>query len=214
MSALQLPISVDNREKGRIIKRLEGLEGVSLEFVDMDLGDYLLPGDLIIERKSATDLILSVVDQSLWDKVAKLKSQHERVVYIVEGDLYSARFHQQALDIHRALAMMVVGHGVSILPSPDADNSGMLIYLLGLASAQGAAGAERAGKPPIRRDAQLYLLGSLPGVDADRAEALLSHFGNARQVFAADAAALAQVQGIDTAVAERIAEVLDHGRPA
>ncbi|MFW5452153.1 ERCC4 domain-containing protein [Thioalkalivibrio sulfidiphilus] len=209
MNAPQLPIQVDNREKGRIIKRLEGIEGVSLEFVDMELGDYLLPGDLVIERKSATDLILSVVDQSLWAKVAKLKSQHAQVAYIIEGDLYSARFHQQALDIHRALAMMVVGHGVSILPSPDADNSGMLIYLMGLASAQGAASGERLGKPTIRRDAQLYLLGSLPGVDADRAEALLRHFGSARAALAADAETLALVEGIDPDSAARIAEVLD-----
>nr|WP_296750918.1 ERCC4 domain-containing protein [Thioalkalivibrio sp.] len=212
MNAPALHIRVDTRERGRIITRLEGLPGVTLESVEMDLGDYLLPGDLIVERKSATDLILSVVDRSLWDKVAKLRSQHERVVYIVEGDLYTARFHQQALDIHRALAMMVVTHGVTVLPSPDADNSGMLIYLLGLAAAEGAAATERPDKPTIRRDAQLYLLASLPGVDADRAEALLRHFGSARAVLAADADTLAQVEGMDAERAARIAEVLEYGK--
>ncbi len=211
MNAPELNILVDTREKGRIIKRLEDLTGVTLEFTEMDVGDYLLPGDVIVERKSATDLILSVVDQSLWDKVAKLKSQHSQVVYIVEGDLYAARFHQQALDIHRALAAMVVGHDVSVLPSPDADNSGMLIYLLGLAAAHGAATAERPGKPTIRRDAQLYLLGALPGIDPDRAEALLRHFGSARKVLAADADALAAVEDIDGTRAARIAEVLEYG---
>ncbi|MCA1789750.1 MAG: hypothetical protein LC667_07800 [Thioalkalivibrio sp.] len=212
MNAPALHIRVDARERGRIITRLEGLPGVTLESVEMDLGDYLLPGDLIIERKSATDLILSVVDRSLWDKVAKLRSQHERVVYIVEGDLYTARFHQQALDIHRALAMMVVMHGVTVLPSPDAENSGMLIYLLGLAAAEGAAATERPDKPTIRRDAQLYLLASLPGVDAERAEALLRHFGSARAALAADANALAQVEGMDAERAARIAEVLEYGQ--
>ena len=212
MNSPALHVRVDTREKGRIITRLESLAGVTLEFVEMDLGDYLLPGDLIIERKSATDLILSVVDRSLWDKVAKLRSQHEQVVYIVEGDLYTARFHQQALDIHRALAMMVVTHGVTILPSPDAENSGMLIYLLGLAAAEGIATAERPGKPTIRRDAQLYLLASLPGVDSDRAEALLRHFGSARAVLAADADALAAVEGMDIERASRITEVLEYGR--
>ena len=211
MENTALNIRVDTREKGKIITRLEGLSGVSLEFTEMDLGDYLLPGDLIIERKSATDLILSVVDKSLWDKVAKLKSQHEHVVYIVEGDLYTARFHQQALDVHRALAMMVVGHGVSVLPSPDADNSAMLIYLLGLASAQGAASIERVGKPTIRVDAQRYLLGSLPNIDEDRAKALLKRFGSARKALAATAEELAQVDGIDQETADRIVEVLEYG---
>lgn len=211
MTTPELPIQVDTREKGRILDRLAGLDGVTLEFVEMDLGDYLLPNDLIIERKSATDLILSVVDRSLWDKVAKLRTQHERVVYIVEGDLYTARFHQQALDIHRALAMMVVNHGVSILPSSDGENSAMLIYLLGLAAIEGQTVPERPGKPTIRLDAQHYLLSGLPGVDSDRAEALIRHFGSARAAVAADAEALAKVEGISPEMAARIVEVLDYG---
>jgi len=211
MTTPELPIQVDTREKGRILDRLAGLDGVTLEFVEMDLGDYLLPNDLIIERKSATDLILSVVDRSLWDKVAKLRIQHERVVYIVEGDLYTARFHQQALDIHRALAMMVVNHGVSILPSSDGENSAMLIYLMGLAAIEGQTVPERPGKPTIRLDAQHYLLSGLPGVDSDRAEALIRHFGSARAAVAADAEALAKVEGISPEMAARIVEVLDYG---
>lgn len=212
MSATPLLIRVDSRERGRILDRLRELSGVTLETVELELGDYLLPGGLIIERKSATDLILSVVDQSLWEKVAKLKTQYERVVYIIEGDLYTARFHQQALDIHRALAAMTVHYEVPVLPSPDADHSGMLIYLMGLGSQAGPGREERPGKPTIRRDAQLYLLGSLPGIDPDRAEQLLRHFGSAQAVLTAEASELVAVEGIDPARAERIVEVLRYGQ--
>lgn len=212
MNTPSLLIRVDTRERGRILERLRDLSGVTLETVEMELGDYLLPGDLIVERKSATDLILSVVDKSLWDKVAKLRTQYERVVYIIEGDLYTARFHQQALDIHRALAVMTVNYGVTVLPSPDADNSGMLIYLMGLASQAGPGREERPGKPSIRRDAQLYLLGALPGVDSDRAEALLRRFGSAHAALNASAEELIEVDGLDDATAERIVSVLRYGQ--
>lgn len=212
MTTPNLHICVDSRERGRILDRLRDLSGVTLETVEMELGDYILPGGLVIERKSATDLILSVVDKSLWDKVAKLRTQFERVVYIIEGDLYTARFHQQALDIHRALAVMTVNYGVTILPSPDADNSGMLIYLMGLASQAGPGREERPGKPSIRRDAQLYLLGALPGVDADRAEALLRRFGSAQAALNASAEELIEVDGLDNAAAERIVSVLRYGQ--
>lgn len=134
MSAPALHLRVDTRERGTIISRLEQNEGVSLEFVELEVGDYILPNGVAIERKSATDLILSVVDGSLWEKVDKLKQVSTKVIYIVEGDLYTARFHQQALDIHRALAHMVIRQNIAVLPSSDPGNSAMLVYLMGLAA--------------------------------------------------------------------------------
>ena len=209
MSTPELNIRVDTRERGKIIQRLEGMEGVHLAFEEMDVGDYILPNDMAIERKSATDFILSVVDKTIWDKVAKLKSQHEQVVYIIEGDVYTARFHQKALDIHRAFAHMITDQGVSLLPSPDAENSAMLIYLLGLAGLPNAASPERAAKPPKRREAALHILSALPGIDADRAEALFKRFKGARGALNATSAELQTVEGIDAATAERIVEVLE-----
>ena len=212
MSAPELNIQVDTRERGTIVQRLEELDGVQLAFAEMDVGDYILPNGMAIERKSGTDFILRVVDKTIWDKVAKLKSQYDQVVYIIEGDVYTARFHQKALDVHRAFAHMLVDHGVSLLPSPDPENSAMLIYLLGLAGLPDAPSPERAAKPAKRRDALLHVFSALPGVDGDRAEALLKHFKSAQGVFNASAEALQAVEGIDAATAERIVEVLAFSR--
>jgi ERCC4-type nuclease len=209
MTTDTIEIVVDTRERGKIIQKLESLEGLRLERRELDVGDYILPDGVVIERKSATDLILSVVDQSLWDKVAKLSASYRRVVYLVEGDLYTARFHQKSLDIHRALSDMIVHRDVSVLPSPDGENSAMLIYLMAQQAA-GSPASMRTNEPTIRRDAQLYLLQGLPGIDEDRAEAMLRHFKSARRALAADAAELAQIEGLDSVTAERIAEVLNY----
>jgi ERCC4-type nuclease len=104
---------------------------------------------------------------------------------------------------------MIVHRDVSVLPSPDGENSAMLIYLMAQQAA-GPASNRRTNEPTIRRDAQLYLLQGLPGIDEDRAEAMLRHFKSARRALTADAAELAQIQGIDDAMAERIAEVLNY----
>lgn len=135
--SLSLPIQVDHRERGKILQRLQEADGVELQVVELEFGDYILPGGLVIERKSATDFILSVVDEGLWTNIAGLKQSHDRLVYVIEGDPYVARFHQKALDVHRAFARMVVEHGISVLPSADGEHTAMLIYLMGLAAAGG-----------------------------------------------------------------------------
>ncbi len=138
MSVTPFSIKADRRERGRILKRLEEAEGVQLEMVDLEFGDYLLPNEIVVERKSATDFILSVVDEGLWVNIENLERLHARIVYIIEGDPYVARFHQKALDVHRAFARMVVQHNISVLPSADADHSAMLIYLMGLVALEQA----------------------------------------------------------------------------
>jgi len=212
MSTPELPIRVDTRERGKIIQRLEGMEGVQLSFEEMDVGDYILPDGLAVERKSGTDFILSVVDKSIWDKVAKLKSQYDRVVYIIEGDVYTARFHQKALDVHQAFAHLLVRQGVSVLPSPDPENSAMLVYLLGLAGHPEGPAPERQAKPTKRREALLHVLAALPNVDEERAKALLKHFKSARGVFNAGVEELQAVEGIDEPTAQRIVDVLEFSR--
>jgi len=205
-------IRVDTNQRGKIIRRLEDIEDAQLEFGDLDRGDYELPTGVRVARKSATDLILGVVEKTLWDEVAALRSEAERVVYVIEGDLYTARFHQQPLDVHRALSHMIIVQGAWVLPSPDAEHSGMLIYLLARAAQDGGAPFDRIQKPEKRRDGQRYLLTALPGIDTDRANNLLRHFKSARAVLAASAEELAEVDGIDSELAERVSRMLDYAR--
>ncbi|WP_018949697.1 ERCC4 domain-containing protein [Thioalkalivibrio sp. ALMg11] len=211
MENVHLPIRADRREQGKIIQRIERLEGVELEFTDLDVGDYLLPNGVVVERKSATDMVLSVVDKTLWESAAKLKANYQQVVYIVEGDLYEPRFHQQALDIHRALAHLTIALGISVLPSSDADNSGMLIYLLGLNAQIEPDPSDRPTKPDTRRKAAEFIVSGLPGVEADQARDLLRDIGSVRDIINADAATLAQADGLDAERAERIESVVTYG---
>jgi Fanconi anemia group M protein len=168
-------LRVDRREKGRIIEQLQVLPFVHLEIADLDCGDYLAAGGLAIERKSATDFILSIVDNSLYERAARLKSRYAHPVYIVEGDLFTRRFHQKAFDVHAALAYLTVHYSIPVLSSPDSEQSAMLIYLIA-AEAEYRLGLPiemRIEHPATTTDAQLYFLQGLPGIDGERAEQLL-----------------------------------------
>jgi len=204
-------ILADTRERGKIIEKLQALPGVTLEFAEQECGDYVLGNGVVVERKSATDFILSIVDKTLLADVGKLRAVHGRPVYVVEGDLFTMRFHQKAFDVHMALAHLAVVQGIPVIASPDVEQSAMLIYLMAVDAQHNLAARPnmRLAKPGVRSEAQQFLVEGLPGVDADRAERLLSRFGGAMRVFGASAEALAEVDGISSEMAARIRAVLD-----
>lgn len=200
---------VDTREQGRILKELEALPGVQLERRELDCGDYVA-GELVIERKSSTDFILSIVDKSLYEKAAKLRTRYARCAYIVEGDLFTRRFHQKAFDVHQAIARLTVLSGIPVLSSPDAEQTALLIYFM-------AAEAQyRLNRPIDARsrgfdslgEGQLYVLQGLPGVDADRAERLLAAAGSVGAVLAGGPALWQQAADLDARACAQIEALL------
>ncbi|MGA7802911.1 MAG: ERCC4 domain-containing protein [Gammaproteobacteria bacterium] len=213
MAELNKPVRIlaDSGEKGKIIKKLEALPGVTLDLEPLDLGDYVLGHGVAVERKSATDFILSIVDKSLIDSAAQLKATFDVPVFLVEGDMFEARFHQKAFDVHLALSYMTVMQRIPVLYSRDEETSAALIYCMA-ADAQhhlGSGVPARINKPAIRPELQQYLLQGLPGIGSFEAEALLTEFDTPARVFAASTEALAQVDGIGPERAARIREVLD-----
>lgn len=201
MTSAEQPVhlKVDRREKGRIIEQLQALPLVTLEMTDLDCGDYVGAQGLAIERKSSTDFILSIVDGSLYERAARLRSRYPHPAYIVEGDLFTRRFHQKAFDVHAALAYLTVHYSMPVVASPDSEQTAMIIYLM-------AAEAEhRLGRPldvrvehPVETtEAQLYFLQGLPGIDAERAERLLQGLHSVQSVLAASDEELRNAAGLD-----------------
>jgi len=211
-------VIADQRERGKITKTLEQIPGVSVETQSLDCGDYVLGSGVVVERKSATDFILSVVDGSLVDKANKLKAGYERPVYIVESgerDLFVPRFHQKAFDVHMALAYLSVLHRIPVLTSPDVEHTAMLIYFMAV-DAQYHLGANlgrRSNKPEFVAEAQAYFLEGLPGIDGDRAEALLRHFGGVGNLLRAPARDIAAAANLDPDSASLLEDVLTRRWP-
>lgn len=188
-----LHIIVDSRElNGTLVKHWQAyagnFPGLELESRDLELGDFIIFNDIVIERKSSTDFMLSVMDKKIFGIVAKLKGEFDRVIYIVEGDIFAPRFHSNPGALRDALAYISALEGVAVIPSPDASMSAELVYDMALYTQHGGkkAVSVRSGKPKDVRSSQQYLVEGLPGVSAERARELLRVFGSAAKVFAAN----------------------------
>lgn len=207
-------IITDAREmSGTVVRHWRAYAGnfaqLKLESRELEYGDYLIGNDIVIERKSSTDFMLSVMDNQLYGNIAKLKAEFERVIYIVEGDVFAPRFHSNPSALRDALAYMTAVEGVALAPSPDAPMTAEIVYRMAVDVQRPDARAVsvRSARPKDLRSSQQYVIEGLPGITAERARQLLKTFGSVESVLRADDAALIAA-GLSIETVARIRKIL------
>ena len=82
-----IEIIADNREmKSGVSNHLSALPGVHLQWRNLPIGDYIVVGEAIFERKSAADFVVLVVDQWLFSQAKRLADQPMLAAFIIEGE--------------------------------------------------------------------------------------------------------------------------------
>lgn len=144
----------------------------------LDIGDYVLPGNVGVERKRAMDFISSIVDGRLFEQGKELVRAFDKAYVIVEGDVWRA-LNRRDVHKHSVLGalVMLINIGMRILYTPDEEGTAYILKAL-------AEGNENKSIKPIPtkkgetiKDFQINFLSSLPGIGPRRAEALLRAFG-------------------------------------
>ncbi|HKJ89166.1 MAG TPA: ERCC4 domain-containing protein [Gammaproteobacteria bacterium] len=214
MARIGTPVSftADPSQQGRLADHLQELKGVELEFENLDVGDFVFGGEAVVEYKSGTDFILSVVDKEVFDTANRMKAHYGRPLFLLEGDYFTARFHQTPFDVHWAIGYLTGVLEIPVLYSPSPKDSAMLLYTLAVEAQEQPGGEDRSmrpNQPETRRESIRFLVEGLPGVGPELARALLAHFGTARAVFRAGKGELLEVEGMREKVAGRISDVLD-----
>ncbi len=174
-------------------------------------GDYRLGDSLLVERKSASDFSLAIMDRRLYGEVLALRGAADQVVYVVEGDFFAGRFHSDPAVTNEAIAWMTAIEGVSLVPSYAPAFTAEILYAMARLAQQGFGQLPvlRKGKPFDPRGTQQYMVEGLPGVTPQMGVALLARFGSVAGVYAASAEELASVEGVSLALAQRIRKMLD-----
>lgn len=210
-------IICDSREaRSGLATQLAAMPGITVTHSELACGDYVVEGHLVIERKTATDFLLSVMDGRLFEQAAKMAAQAAPAVLLLEGDPFSeTRSAIEPASIAGALSALPVFFGVSLLRSSSVEMSALLIATMARHVTLGL-GYEiplRAAKPKGGGIAAQFLAEGLPGVGPATARKLLQHFRTPRALFAATPTQLREVSGIGPKLAEAIAQTLDaeHG---
>ena len=86
-------VIVDRREEKSAVPSLLIKHGLSVRFDVLEVGDYALPGDILIERKTVNDFISSILDGRLFDQALNLSKASNNPTFIIEGDIKNGLMH-------------------------------------------------------------------------------------------------------------------------
>lgn len=206
-----LDIIVDHREaRSPVWQALHNNPQVRVEVRELPCADYLPHPDFGVERKNATDFVVSIMDRRLFSQVRRMKDEYSQALFIIEGDPYSTRSGIAPDAVRGALGYLMTIEKVSLMMVRDATETSALLVLLArqLQEGLGYEVALRANKPKDLTDLAQYLIEGLPGIGPSTARVLLKHFGSAHLVFTASVEQLCGVPGIGKKTAQRMYDAL------
>jgi DNA excision repair protein ERCC-4 len=215
-SMARLPVQADHREgNATTFELLRASLEFDLALTHLKLGDYLVDGRLLFERKTLTDFVQAIVSGRLFTQAARLSTSTLHAAIILEGtsrDLADCGMRWEA--IQGALITVTLCYGIPVLRTRVPEETVRTMLFAARQTRRLAAGAlPRPGYRPRGRHArQLFILQGFPGVGPERARRLLRRFGSIRAIAEADADELRAVEGIGEQVAAVLQSYLEQPR--
>lgn len=210
----EVTIAVDMREeRSGIPSRLQAMPGVTLNVVDLLCGDYsVADGRIGIERKTNTDFVISILDGRLVEQVARMTTEYETAIILIEGDIYATRSTIDPTALDGALSWLSLLSDIKVLHTPDTTRTAERIFRMALHLEHGLGYTVplRSNKPKDMSIAARFVLEGLPGCGPETARKLLAHFGSVSAVLAASESQWRQVPGVGPKMAERMRAVIEY----
>ena len=202
---------VDYREKASGIIDLLRWEDTQIEIKKVPHGDYVINDEITMERKTARDFLMSLIDGRLFNQMSNLKKHCIRPVLLIEGNPFKTGLDFDETAIRGALISIQAIWYVPIIYSRSKEETKDIILMIGR---QEEACMDvvplRGGYRPKRlKSRQLFILQGLPKVGPTVAKRLLEHFGSVSNVMSATVEDLTQVEGIGRITAEKIRGIVD-----
>jgi DNA excision repair protein ERCC-4 len=204
-------LDVDPRERAARLPALaQACDGFDVRIRQLPIGDYLIDGSVVVERKTYADFASSLIDGRLFPQAASLARGPHRPLILLEGprpDRLPA-VHPHALQ--GAIASLAVMWRLPVIEAPTPEDALRLFRVI----------AEQVGrtrplvlkrydrKPKRQGSRRLYVLQGLPGVGPAVAARMLARFGSVERAMVADVEALMEIDGLGPAKAARIRDLV------
>lgn len=211
LSSIPVPdpvvLRIDHREPDALFAAFEGLPNVTIERVELPVGDIEINGRYLVERKSCTettgrtDFEASVVDDDkrLFFQSEKLRLEPDCIpIVLLEGPPHEHSRGMLVQAVDGMVSFLISIQRLSVITTYSLHHTAYMLLKLA-AHDQSGLGYEiplRANKPRQHNDQLVFVLQGLPGVSANMAVRLAERFGSLAALASASDAELLQVAGM------------------
>ncbi len=194
---MNITIIADNRERASGIPELLNKNGVFVMLKQLVVGDYMIEDNIVIERKTNTDFVQSILNNHLFNQCARIKKTGLHALLIIEGNPFQTRHAITPEAIRGALMSVCLSWQIPVFRSFGIEDTTKLLIIAAKQHLTPTPFIRKTGiKPKIQQKQQHYLIQSLPGVGPTLAHRLLTHFKSVEQIVLADICALMGVNGM------------------
>jgi Fanconi anemia group M protein len=206
-----LKITVDYREKNSGLINLLKREDIRVDIEKISYGDYVINDSITIERKTARDFLISLIDGRLFNQLSNLKRYCLNPILLIEGNPFKTDLDFEDMAIRGALISALTIWYIPVVYSRTKEETKDIMVMIGK---QEEASADvvplRGGYRPRRlKSKQLFILQGLPKVGPTMAKRLLKHFKSVSNVMNATVEDLMRIEGLGKISAEKIREVIN-----
>ena len=180
----KVPIIIDTREKQSLITANLIERRANIKHEQLEIGDYLIQ-DTIVERKTFSDLIGSIIDKRLFTQLREIK-KYPNYFLLIEGFYYDYnRFNVHENAVRGMLLSIAIDYQVPVIYTEDEEDTAKFLILT----------ARRYEKPKqemsIRpsktfktpEEQKQFILEGFPGIGPAAAINLLDKFPTLKEIF-------------------------------
>ncbi len=206
-----MKIDIDYREKDAGLIDLLAREDILIRVKALPYGDYVINDSITIERKTAKDFLISIVDTRLFKQLSNLKRYCRRPILLIEGDPYMTGLDFNSQAIEGSIVSVQAVWYTPVIFSLSTEHTRNILIMMGSQYDKDIDVVPlRGGYRPMRlRSRQLYLLQGLPQIGPRLAKRLMGHFGSISGIMNASIEELKKVAGVGSTRAEGIRRLID-----
>ncbi len=193
----KIKIIIDYREKNSLVASYLVKENFDIEFKELKIGDYIVK-DTIIERKTISDFLSSMINGRLLKQLEELK-QFENKLLIIEGlskqEIYSDDNEKiNANAIRGFLLSIALKHKIPLLFTKDSEDSAKFMAVLSRKKSKEIK--LNARKKTLDKKEQLqFIIEGFPGIGPKKSKELLEKFSTIQNIINAPLEDLEKILG-------------------